>query len=69
MFLTPSTSIPGQTGRRQKSDHATVEQAKFHFSQHPARHELEALIYVDGTPAWVGTTDADGRVSWHPWSV
>jgi hypothetical protein len=69
MFLTPRFTGPRGTGQRQKSDHASVEEAQHAFAQHPQRSELEALIYVDGTPTWVGSGDANGRVHWQAWRV
>jgi hypothetical protein len=69
MFLTPRISGPGATGRREKSDHPTVEEAQAAYDGHPNRREYEALIYVDGVPTWVGTIDQRGRVSWAAWRI
>lgn len=69
MFLTPKTAGPVASGRREKSDHASLDDAKNAFAQHPHRFEYEALIYVDGTPTWIGSTDWNGRVDWQPWKV
>ena len=69
LFLTPKASGPVATGRREKSDHPTVEEAQAAFARHPQRAELEALIYVDGAPAWFGAVDEGGRVSWQPWRI
>lgn len=68
MFLTPTTPAPGSTGRREKSDHATVDDAKKSFAANPDRASFEAIIYVDGEPAWIGQT-TDGRVKWQAWKV
>ena len=68
MFLSAKGG-PTATGRRQKSDHATVEEAKAAFAHHPNRHHLEALIYVDGAAAWIGESEASGAVKWRPWNV
>jgi hypothetical protein len=69
MFLTPKYTGPRGTGQREKSDHPTLEEAQRAYAQHPNRGELEALIYIDGAPAWVGGLDASGRVHWQPWHV
>jgi len=69
MFLTPNNPTPGSTGRREKSDHPTVEAAKRSFAQNPERASFEALIYVDGEPAWVGSPGEDGGVRWQAWKV
>jgi hypothetical protein len=70
MFLNPTvSSAPGWTGRREKSDHATIDDAKQIFGQHPTRKQFEAIIYVDGTPTWVGVVDEAGQVDWQPWKV
>jgi hypothetical protein len=69
MFLSPRVVGPVSTGRREKSDHTTVDEAKHAFAHHPSRAEFEALIYVDGAPQWVGTADRLGRVEWHAWKV
>jgi hypothetical protein len=69
MFLTPTATAPGATGRREKSDHPTVEAAKRSFAQNPARAAFEALIYVDGEPAWVGSAGEDGAVLWQAWKI
>jgi hypothetical protein len=69
MFLTPRLQVPGTTGRREKSDHQTLEEAQLAFAAHPNRREFEALIYVEGVPAWLGTTDRSGRVVWSSWSI
>ena len=69
MFLTPTAPAPGSTGRREKSDHATVEAAKRSFAENPERAAFEALIYVDGEPAWLGSASEDGDVDWQVWKV
>jgi hypothetical protein len=69
MFLNPTVSAPGWTGRREKTDHPSVEDAQRVFADHPQRKQFEALIYVDGTPAWIGMADDSGRVSWQAWKV
>jgi len=69
MFLTPRFSGPGATGRREKSDYATVEDAQIAYARHPERRDLEALIYVDGAPTWLGSVDPRGRVQWAAWRV
>ena len=68
MFLSAKAGHAA-TGRRQKTDHATVEEAKAAFSRNPNRHQLEALIYVDGAAAWIGESDGTGAVKWRPWTV
>lgn len=67
MFLTARGTVA--TGRREKSDHATVEDAKAAFAHHPNRRELEALIYVDGAAAWIGECGDSGSVKWRPWHL
>jgi len=68
MFLT--VKKPGAaTGRREKSDHPTVEDAKAAFARHPDRRDLEALIYVDGAATWIGEGYESGAVEWHPWKL
>ena len=67
MFLTVRGAVT--TGRREKSDHATVEDAKAAFASHPRRQDLEAIIYVDGEAAWAGETTESGAVSWRPWHL
>ena len=62
-------SGPNATGRREKSDHTTLEEAQSAYAKHPSRILLDALIYVDGAPKWFGTVDEHGRVSWQPWRV
>ncbi len=63
MFLTARS--PGPTaGRREKSDHLTVEDAKAGFARHPNRRNLEALIYVDGAATWIGECDESDAVEW-----
>jgi hypothetical protein len=69
MFLTPTAPVPGSTGRREKSDHPTVEAAKRSYAENPERVSFEALIYVDGEPAWVGAAREEGDVSWQAWKV
>jgi len=69
MFLTPRHAGATASGRRERSDHATVEDAKNAYDQHPQKTDYEALIYVDGAPAWVGVSDWNGRVEWQPWAV
>ena len=69
MFLNPTVSAPGWTGRRQKSDHPTLEDAQQAFAGHPQRNQFEALIYVDGAPAWVGIVGDAGEVTWQAWKV
>jgi hypothetical protein len=68
MYLSPK-SAAAATGRRQKSDHATVEEAKAAFAEHPNRAHLEALIYVDGAAKWHGECGASGAVKWRPWHL
>ena len=68
MFLTARS--PGPTaGRREKSDHHTVEDAKAGFARHPNRRNLEALIYVDGAATWIGECDESDAVEWRPWHL
>ena len=67
MFLTPPG--PVTTGRREKSDHPTVEDAKAAFARHPNRRDLEAIIYVDGEATWIGECAASGAVQWRPWHL
>lgn len=67
MFLTPPG--PVTTGRREKSDHATVEDAKTAFAHHANRRDLEAIIYVDGEAAWIGEGVESGAVQWRPWHL
>jgi hypothetical protein len=67
MFLTPPG--PVTTGRREKSDHATVEEAKAAFAGHPNRRDLEAIIYVDGAATWIGECTKSGAVQWRPWDL
>jgi len=69
MFLTDKSHAHGRTGRREKSDHPTVEAAKAAFAAHPNRRHLEAMIYVDATATWVGDCDPSGTVSWRPWRL
>ena len=69
MFLTPRVAGPGTTGRRERSDHATVEEAQAFYAEHPGRRDFEALIYVDGVPTWAGAVDTRGRVQWAAWRV
>jgi hypothetical protein len=67
MYLTPPG--PVTTGRREKTDHATVEDAKAAFASHPNRRDLEAIIYVDGAAAWIGESTESGAVNWRPWHL
>ena len=67
MFLAARSPAPGNTGRREKSDHPTVEDAQSAFALHPDRRALQALIYVDAAAAWVGECDESGAVQWRPW--
>jgi len=69
MFLTVRSPEPGATGRREKSDHATVEDAKAAFAHHPNRRHLEALIYVDGAASWIGECNESGAVEWRAWNL
>jgi hypothetical protein len=69
MFLTLRPLRPGATGRREKSDHPTVDEAKAAFARHPNCRNLEALIYVDGAAAWIGECNASGAVEWRPWRL
>jgi hypothetical protein len=69
MFLTARSPASASTGRREKSDHPTVEDAKTAFAQHPNRRNLEALIYVDAAPTWVGDCGPSGAVEWRPWHL
>ena len=69
MFLTAASPEPGRTGRREKSDHATVDDAKAVFARHPNRRSLEALIYVDGTASWMGGCNESGAVQWRAWNL
>jgi hypothetical protein len=69
MFLTARVRAPSNTGRREKSDHSTVDDAKAAFERHPNRRGLEALIYVDAAPVWTGECDETGAVQWRPWEV
>jgi hypothetical protein len=69
LFLTPKVAGPNSTGRREKSDHASLEAAKTAFADHPNRWQLDALIYIDGTPTWYGTVDENGRVRWQPYRI
>ena len=69
MFLTPRFAGPSGTGQREKSEHASLEEAQRAFTEHPNRGELEAIIYVDGAPAWVGSLDSAGQVLWQVWRV
>jgi hypothetical protein len=41
MFLSVRGAV--STGRRERSDHPTVEDAKTAFAQHPNRRDLEAI--------------------------
>jgi hypothetical protein len=66
MYLTVKSG-PTATGRRERSDHSTVEEAKASFARHPNRRDLEALIYVDGAVAWVGECNPSGDVDWRSW--
>ena len=67
MFLSPPG--PVTTGRREKSDHPTVEEAKAAFARHPGRRDLEAIIYVDGEATWIGECAESGAVQWRPWHL
>jgi hypothetical protein len=67
MFLTPPG--PLTTGRREKSDHVMVEEAKGAFAHHPSRRDLEAIIYVDGAASWIGECTESGAVQWRPWHL
>jgi hypothetical protein len=69
MFLTPKFAGPRGTGQREKADYTTLAEAQQAFAQHPNRIDLEALIYVDGAPAWVGIVDEGGHVSWQAWRL
>jgi hypothetical protein len=69
MFLTVKAPGAATTGRREKSDHATVEDAKVAFARHANRRNLEALIYVDGAAMWIGECHASGAVEWRPWQL
>jgi hypothetical protein len=69
MFLNPTVSAPGWTGRREKSDHASLEEAQGAYARHPQRKQFEALIYVDGAPTWLGIADDAGEVRWQPWTI
>ncbi len=69
MFLTARSPDPGTTGRREKSDHATVQEAKAAFAHHPNRRHLEALIYVDGAATWIGECSESGAVEWRAWNL
>ena len=69
LFLTPKAAGPVSTGRREKSDHASVDDAKAAYAKHPQRTDFEALIYVDGAATWVGNVDDRGRVDWQPWRI
>jgi len=69
LFLTPKNAAGHASGRRERSDHATVEDAQKAYAQHARCSEFEALIYVDGAPTWLGTADWNGRVQWQPWKV
>jgi len=67
MFL--SARGPVSTGRRERTDHATVEDAKAAFARHPNRRDLEAIIYVDGAAAWIGEVTESGAVQWRAWQL
>ena len=67
MFLTVRGAVT--TGRRERSDHATVEEAKAAFAHHPRRQELDAIIYVDGAAAWIGESTESGGINWRPWHL
>ena len=67
MFLTAPG--PVTTGRRERSEHATVEDAKAAFARHPNCRNLEALIYVDGAATWIGACGESGAVEWRPWHL
>ena len=67
MFLSDKSRVAGATGRRERSDHPTVEEAKAAFARHQNREHLEAFIYVDGAAAWFGESDGSGNVKWRPW--
>ena len=69
MFLTVRSPEAGATGRREKSDHATVEDAKAVFARHANRRNLEALIYVDGAATWIGECNESGAVEWRAWNL
>jgi hypothetical protein len=69
MFLTPRNASGSSSGRRERTDHGSLEEAQATYAQHPRRAEFEALIYIDGNPAWLGTIDWHGRVQWQPWKV
>jgi hypothetical protein len=69
MFLADRSHGLVNTGRRQKSDHPTVEDAKAAFARNPDRRGLEALIYVDAAATWVGECDPSGAVQWRPWHL
>ncbi|HEV7498535.1 MAG TPA: hypothetical protein VGQ33_00970 [Vicinamibacteria bacterium] len=69
MFLTSKSRPSATTGRREKSDHPTVEDAKDTFAHHPNRRSLEALIYVDAAPMWIGECGESGAVEWRPWRL
>ena len=67
MFLSVRGAV--STGRRERSDHPTVEDAKAAFAQHPNRRDLEAIIYVDGAATWIGEGAESGAVNWRPWHL
>ena len=67
MFLTPPGMVT--TGRRERSEHASVEDAKAAFGRHPNRRGLEAIIYVDGAATWIGECAESGAVKWRPWHL
>jgi hypothetical protein len=69
MFLTEKSRVAATTGRREKSDHVSVEDAKASFARHHNRQNLEAFIYVDGAAAWFGECDGSGDVKWRPWHL
>jgi hypothetical protein len=67
MFLTEKLRVAATSGRHEKSDHPTVEDAKAAFAQHPNRQHLEAYIYVDGAAVWFGDCKESGDVEWRAW--
>jgi hypothetical protein len=69
MFLTQKNATPGHSGRRERSEHPTVEDAKACFSGNPSRMDFEAAIYVDGEPTWLGLTDETGQLEWRAWKI
>ena len=69
MFLTERSRVAATSGRHEKSDHPTVDDAKATFARHPNRQNLEAYIYVDGAGAWVGECNDSGGIEWRPWNL